>query len=723
MKKKQIEAIPYLGLPGVVRKKEVKYAAVTARLEIGGEAHIFLEVYRNRADSKTIPVIRYAATAKDWGIYEPGTGAWSRAGITSNTWGRVLYWYGQEDSGIYIKQMEMTELFSGEDLERIRGFFRDAGRKEQRITDWPDYFERNEEQIRQEAADRKNKRRQQALAERQENTPPLPEKELLAYADRELFRQQHYLFYRKKGRKASLCCSACGGVYGGRWKAGESYESQMCGKYIMEPVEGQTGGCLLCGARGTYRPQGKAVRLKPAMQYLFLADRYRETGAVVRYLQMEKEWILEEAPGERGKPEMAGACEKISGIEIARTYFQKGKKTQTDYHKHSYYDGKDFWDDCNLYGLSNINIQAARIHPDTWENLKGTILQYSALREYAAAAGGEANAADYLERYLQYPQIEMLVKMRLYGVVKEMVDCRLGCVAMPEAKRADLFLGIRRDKVKLLSESRGDTGILRILQMEMRMGQNWTENQVRALAEIRIIWGDLDKGLRLMGVQKLLNLIEKYAGCAYGTGCSAAQERLRSTAVTYFDYLDMREARGYDLHNTVYQRPRDLRMAHALMVAETHKEEMDRRLKEVAERFPEIRKKYRALRKKYFYEDETFTIRPAKSAEEIVLEGRILHHCVGGDNYLGKHNSGETYILMLRFREEPDIPYITVEIDGHGRILQWYGAQDKKPDQQNMQRWLDTYLVRLKCGGTKDTGETEPGIGLGTQQGLLVAAG
>ena len=33
---------------------------------------------------------------------------------------------------------------------------------------------------------------------------------------------------------------------------------------------------------------------------------------------------------------------------------------------------------------------------------------------------------------------------------------------------------------------------------------------------------------------------------------------------------------------------------------------------------------------------------------------------------------------MLRFKEEPDVPYITVEIDAKNpRILQWYGDKDK----------------------------------------------
>ena len=100
------------------------------------------------------------------------------------------------------------------------------------------------------------------------------------------------------------------------------------------------------------------------------------------------------------------------------------------------------------------------------------------------------------------------------------------------------------------------------------------------------------------------------------------------------------------------------------------------------------------------------------------MEGRILHHCVGGDNYLGKHNSGMTYILMLRFKETQEIPYITVEIDNRtDKILQWYGNYDRKPDKDRMQEWLDIYVAKLKGGLAGIKNQTEI-----TEKALLMAA-
>ncbi len=348
--------------------------------------------------------------------------------------------------------------------------------------------------------------------------------------------------------------------------------------------------------------------------------------------------------------------------------------------------------------MSNISIGEAAVLSETYENMKGTMFQYSAMKEYSRTTY-RYNPVDYLSRYKETPQIEILVKMGLTGVVTRLLKCRYGIVADLNAKRPDQFLGIRKCRVHQLIEKNGDLNVLETMQMEHKMGAEWSDEQIDHIAEAHLRRDQLEVATAYMSVQQLLNRIEKYARAEWETGCGSAEQRLQNVANTYIDYLNMRIALGYDLHNSVYQQPRDLTAAHTKMVTESSKKEADKRLAEVKTRFSNIRKQYRKLRNRYFWEDENLLIRPARSAEEIVMEGRILHHCVGGDGYLGKHNRGETYILMVRQQADPEIPYITVEIDAkRDSIIQWYGAHDKKPDEKNMQRWLDSYIVRLKCG-------------------------
>jgi hypothetical protein len=163
----------------------------------------------------------------------------------------------------------------------------------------------------------------------------------------------------------------------------------------------------------------------------------------------------------------------------------------------------------------------------------------------------------------------------------------------------------------------------------------------------------------------------------------------------YGDYIHMRQQLGYDLTNTIYLFPKDLKTEHDKLVLEVNKVEADKRKQEVNDRFPDIKKHYRRIRNRYYFENDEYIIRPARSAAEIVDEGRILHHCVGGNDYLTKHNTGKSYILFLRFKREQNEPYITIEIDDT-KILQWYGAYDKKPDKENIDNLLKEYVACLK---------------------------
>ena len=701
MKKKQIEKIPYLTLPKTSRKKDVKYIGVTAFKNVAHERHLFVEVYRNSKSTMDIPLVRIVLTKKDFGNYFPETDEWTRQKIeTDHYYNQGLLWGKREDRSISWQQtVKRNILMSENDLERIKKV---CNVKVYNESKWWEYIYEHEDIIvckaRIEAEHRKYERRRQALKEREENTPELPEQSILERMDERFFHHKHILCYKKKGSFAKIACTKCGGVTDARWKAGVSYESQF-ERLTDEPREGHFGNCPMCGALGEYKCQGKVRSAIEKSTHVFLGQKYKETGMVFRYIEVSKEWQLEQICGNDG-PEMFNAREVMSSVEIARGYFEEGKKLQIDYHKHSPYTGQDFWDDCNLYGQANISVKQAPILPETYAEMKGTMFQYSALREFVAAAG-DTNPIDYMERYLHTPQIEMLTKLGMTDVVKELVSCRYGIVYSQYATRPDVFLGINKDKVKLLIEKKGNVNILKILQMERRLQQNWTNQQIENLAEIDAVQGDIERILSMMTLQKALNQIAKYAGCEFGTGCSSAMARIKHTATTYFDYLSMRAQLGYNMSNTVYQKPRNLEVAHNKMMAEIDKKQVDKRMLEVAERYPLIRKNYRKLRKRYFFEDENFIIRPARSAEEIVQEGRILHHCVGGDTYLKKHNEQKSIILFLRFKEEQETPYITVEIEGE-RIVQWYGAHDKKPDEDRMQKWLNQYITRLKCQGTQN---------------------
>lgn len=371
MKKKTIEKIPYLGLKKISRIKSVKYIGVTAVKNIGHQRHLFLEVYENKKESKKIPVVRITLTKKDFGTYWPDKHVWTRQQVS---YYRPI-WMETHTGGILTDE---NILQSPEDLERIKNF---CGTKLFDASWWWEHISRYEADItsteRINRVERERKRRQEALKDRQANTKALPEKAILYRADHAYFHDEHFLYYKKHGSRADIACSKCGGVTTARWKSSGAYEDQF-ERNIEEPRENSFGTCPMCGARGQYKCKGKVKGSIRKTQYLFLGQKYKDNGFVMRYIQVEKEWTLGFIAGENGN-EMYNAYEKLSGVELARAYFEPGKKVQVDYNKHDPYVGKDFWDDCNLYGLSSIRINSGPILPETYDEMTGTMFQYSAM--------------------------------------------------------------------------------------------------------------------------------------------------------------------------------------------------------------------------------------------------------------------------------------------------------------------------------------------------------
>lgn len=120
MKKKAIEKIPYLGLKKTSRKKGVKYICITAVKIVGHEKHLFLEVYRNKKESKDIPLMRIILTKKDFGTYIPEKGEWTRQKIQTESGWSGLIWREEGDSTNWQQMEKENILQDTEDLERIK---------------------------------------------------------------------------------------------------------------------------------------------------------------------------------------------------------------------------------------------------------------------------------------------------------------------------------------------------------------------------------------------------------------------------------------------------------------------------------------------------------------------------------------------------------------------------------------------------------------------------
>lgn len=681
MKKKEIEKIPFRG--GVRADKQYRNTAVVFLQDISGESHLFVEVYENKKRELRTPWIRMVFTQKDWGLYYPDAGCWSAAGLDDE----------RKKIGSNCQKRYNKCYMAKAQVDMVWEFIEDGWSRE--YTTWVGALQRMIHNIKGWRVQKREEKRADRLKERERNTPPLP-KGLEQWAKKTGIGAEHFLYYRRHGRYADIACSACGQVTETAVKKRDTFEGQF-EKVVPVPQHGLTGICPCCGTTGTYKAQGKTKGVWGHGMNCFIAQRYKDSGVVVRYVEIEKVYRLDTMLGNE-KEIMIGAGEKMIITEIARTYLEEGKRPQTDYHKFSSYSG-EFWDDCNLCGMNNISIKAAKIYPESYKELRTTFLRYSAAEMYGKHKT-MYNLKEYLERYIQWPQIEMFVKMGLHHIAESIVEGYCGIIADKDAIKPECFLGIYKRRLRDLKTLQGNLDYLKMWQMEKRMGLHLTVQESVFLAESQVRQNDLEEILKYTTVAKFMHRIEQYSGCEIPDTmqepmCGRAAGSVSVVTRTYVDYLHMRIQRGYDLHNQIFLFPRDLRLAHDQMVIETNAEEIRKREQAVSEKYPDIRKNYRGLRNQYIYEDEDYLIRPARSAEEIVAEGRILHHCVGGDSYLNKHNTGRSTILFLRSKLAPETPYITIEICGT-KILQWYGIRDTKPDEIRIERHLRRYIKALK---------------------------
>lgn len=317
------------------------------------------------------------------------------------------------------------------------------------------------------------------------------------------------------------------------------------------------------------------------------------------------------------------------------------------------------------------------IYPGANDIIKNSPLKYCGIDMEKA---NSFRALDELKAYSNNPAMEMFEKMGLTKIKSQLIIS--GGVNRAVNRRKKDMKGILRlkdkTKIKRLIAENGGLGMLKLMQLEEKHGWKFTQEQEEWLLKSYAAPERIMKVASYSSLQKLINYLDK-------------QKR---TFSEYEDYLRMRRELGYDMTRSTYIFPKDLYARHQEMVEEHRKRKDELYITQMMEKYPKITKNFEKENKKLYRKHDGLTIRPAKSAEEIIMEGRLQHHCVGGENYLKKHNERTTQILLLR--SKPNKPYYTVEIGKDLRIIQFYAAHDKQPNKEKIKEWLDWYVSDLK---------------------------
>ena len=671
MKKKAILKIP--PIPTDYSERGKRYSVSAGVVDIDGSSILLLDVYpKNRKK----PLRRIIVTPVDYGIYEYDTKNWSGKSIENSE-----IWFPQTVPTLYASR---DMAYSKETYDIVAGYAKKV--KTIRFIDENLFYvvRQLESAIAGEKADRAYKRRMQRLKERCSYVEPLDD-EFKAYCKKKFDRLgKHIMWYKRKGRYADFKCSACGCEYRRATEYGVSYESQSENS-VATPKQGIISRCEICGAMGKY--QARERKFNEQLTF-YKADTYKD-GLVIR----------EVAASQVIRKDVKEAYEYT---EMTRLFITKAEE-----HKDfCYYDGwtdKTEWYDRNSSGMYSYQSPKGFLYEPSLANIKKSAFKYCAIDRFLSKYP-KSDIYGYFKAYRRYPQLEYLVKMQLWKLAKPLTAnfYQTNDMNMAAARPEDM-LGIQKKDIPYLVEQEGNITILNICRLQKQTGQQFEMIYCAWLYEIlsvgyssHRIYEQLLQIAEHMSIKRVINQLAKYVGYESPDDLEGdypnrfGYHYLNERAGKYLDYLQMRIELGYDLNNNVYSKPRDLDAAHQEMVMQSDAKKIKEKSMTADEKYTQIPKLIKQLSKVYMYKDEKYQIVIPKSASDIIEEGHVLHHCVGGDNYLRAHNRQTSTILFLRHSKNPDIRFVTIEIK-KDHIVQWYGAYDKKPEETEIAKWLRTY--------------------------------
>jgi hypothetical protein len=155
----------------------------------------------------------------------------------------------------------------------------------------------------------------------------------------------------------------------------------------------------------------------------------------------------------------------------------------------------------------------------------------------------------------------------------------------------------------------------------------------------------------------------------------------------YFDYFEMAKE-FVDMSNTRNLFPKNIREAHDYYLL---KKEVQAK-EDLVEKFKEIVQKYSG----WDYKNGRYLVRICKSIQEMIIEGRELHHCLGRMDYDKKMADGKTLIFFVRKKENPKKPFYTVELDPKRKEILQARTDHNQPVVPEVRHFLNEWREYLQ---------------------------
>lgn len=341
------------------------------------------------------------------------------------------------------------------------------------------------------------------------------------------------------------------------------------------------------------------------------------------------------------------------------------------------------------------------------DRLKKTFCQYVDFDSFDKAYEACFYQTKYYRSYGEGPEIKFLAYSALYPSVERLMKCGLSefvCKLVDNkpmkryidwnAPTPKLMFGMCSDEFSEFRNNFYGEEDFKVYQnlRKIKPGIKYS----KAVEIVKKFGGEASARLTQtvkthnLNLTHTLNYLEKHTESSKAKALSS--EDYSRTAIMWTDYIHFAKELKYDLKRDDVIFPKRLQQAHdsaseAVVISRDEKK---------AEKYKKRKEK---LEKMYAYSDGIYEIVIPTGVNDIIQEGKVLGHCVGG--YAERHVRGATTILFMRLCENPSKRYITIEVsDSKRRICQNYGKKNRllKPEEKE---FVDKWIAWVQAGSKR----------------------
>lgn len=489
---------------------------------------------------------------------------------------------------------------------------------------------------------------------------------------------EHYIFYKyqKNGATNGYCT--------------------YCKKHvpIRSPKYNQKGHCNICGQPVTFRSVGKSGRFCTKWYRVYLVQRRKTSGFVIRIFQA-RTWYKK-----AGYADCETTCHEeqrrifsANGKEISNFVYGLFKRREMRwilYWKPWYYTC------CGIQYKGNV-------YPYTLSDLSRHELKETGLREYALRQK-KIDPGKYLYLWQTYPVLEQIVKAGLFQLVDDILEYRATDAIKRKGRKPTEFLSVTKKEFRRLRDMNGGAKELKWLQFEKSSGRIIKDEEIYWMAKEELEPKDLQFVLDRMSICQVRHYLVKQS--------EKSGDDISHILQVWKDYLSMAGKLRLDVYDSIIYRTSDLQRRHSEAVIQMEEKKKEIRRRELEEKYVGFQEQLIALKEKYEFSAGEYQIVAPKSIDDILYEGDTLHHCVNKtDNYFDRIASKESYILFLRKKENPEVPFYTLEAEPDGTIRQKraeFDRQNKDIDEVTsfLRLWQKEIQKRLTKKDRKSTEES-----------------